>query len=88
MYLPSRVQGVYGLGITYDADGLPVEDPANTTYGASSGGACPGSPGCPAAGGGTVQRPAVSITDMLNQYATPLMFAAGALLLLVMVKRR
>lgn len=33
---------VRGLGaVTYDAQGMPVEDPANTTYGAQSGGTYP-----------------------------------------------
>jgi len=87
MYLPSRAQGLYGLGVvTYDADGLPVEDPANTTYGATSGGGCPGSPGCP----GNVQPVPLtqSLSAWLNANAGKVAIGAGVFLALVLVKRR
>ena len=36
--------GLRGLGLAYDAAGMPIEDPANTTVGAQSGGTYPLAP--------------------------------------------
>lgn len=66
-----------GLGLEYDAEGMPIEDPANTTYGGqSSGGTCPGSPGCP----GYVPPPVASqtLTQWLNANAGKVAIGAVA----------
>lgn len=77
---------VYGLA--YDAEGFPIEDPANTTYGTQSGGMCPGSPGCP----GYVAPASVPIGAQLvtlaNQYSTALVLGGAGLLALVLFRGR
>jgi hypothetical protein len=35
------IRGRRGFGLAYDAAGMPIEDPSNTTYGAQSGGTMP-----------------------------------------------
>jgi hypothetical protein len=79
--------GYRGLGLEYDAAGMPIEDPANTTYGGqSSGGTCPGSPGCP----GYAQLPAAqaqTLTQWFNANSTMVALgAAGFVALLLFAK--
>jgi hypothetical protein len=80
---------MYGLArgfgdVTYDALGMPIEDPSNTTYGGqSSGGVCPGSPGCP----GYIAPPAQTFTQWLNNNSTMVTLGvAGAVVLLILAK--
>ena len=64
-----------GLGaVTYDADGMPVEDPDNTTWGAVSGGSTP--------------KPTSSTVaiNWINDHSTYLMIGAGAFLLFSMAR--
>jgi hypothetical protein len=58
-----------GLGLEYDAEGMPIEDPANTTYGAQSGGTYPLAP---------AQSLSVKATSWLNANSTYVAIGAAA----------
>ena len=66
---------MYGLRtLEYDSEGLPIEDPSNTTYGSVSGGTYPPSP-------------AKTPTQWLNANGTMVALGGGALLLLLLVAK-
>lgn len=69
--------GLRGLGdVTYDAEGMPVEDPSNTTWGARSGGTYPLAPAS--------SLPPTTWKEWLNLNPVPVMIGAGAILLVAL----
>ena len=82
MYVTTKGMGAYrrrGMGeVTYDAEGMPVEDPANTTYGATSGGSYPLNPNAPQA---------QTVTAWLNANGSMVAIGGAAFIALLLVAK-